>query len=143
MDFNGIHFLTKFIYLTLIYEVNFFDSLGRGINSQVFDFGKYSLDDLSLKNYINGSFRESSQGDRDVYVKGINRFFAVSDMYFMLVTNGKREKHSVFMNFDFQPIIQAEKLINDFHGMNYQNTLRFSSNIFYKLKSKYELMQVD
>jgi hypothetical protein len=46
----------------------------------------------------------------------------------MLVTNGKLEKHSVFMNFDFQPIIQAEKLINDFDGMNYQNTPRFSSN---------------
>lgn len=175
------------------YEVNFFDSLGRGINSQVFDFGKYSLDDLSRKNYINGAFRESSQDDRDVYVKGISRFFAVSDMYFMLVTNGKRERHSIFMNFDFQPIIQSKKLINDFDGMNHRNTPRFSSNehsvvmtrsnrlyndyqadkefiqknypeakvhsfidqiteklyddrvafIFYKLKSKDELMQVD
>lgn len=110
------------------YEVHFFDSLGRGINSQLFDFGKYSLEDRIRKDYINGEFLERSKDDQGDYVKGINRFFAVRDMYFMLVTNGKRERHSIFMNFDFKPFIQSKELINDIDGMNHRNTPRFSSS---------------
>lgn len=103
--------------LPFSYEVAFFDEEGKGKKVHTFDFGKYSLSDKLRLQYSNGAFKHSPDNDGDIYVGAINRFFPFRDFYYMAARNGKHEFHIVFLDKQFQPLLQANKFENDLDGL--------------------------
>jgi hypothetical protein len=80
------------------YKVHLLDENGLDKKPISFDFGKYNLEDNQRMNYSNGVFRDNPENFDFVYVKGINSFFPLNELYFTKVFNGSKSRNLIFMD---------------------------------------------
>lgn len=142
---NGFVFdkSTSQILLTLpySYDVAFFDDKGRGGKLHTFNFGKYSLSDRLRLQYSNGSFINSPDDVEDEYVGAINRFFPFKDFYYLAARNGKDEFHIVFLDKQFEPLLQVKEFDNDLDGLPHLHwpSLFYDNHLIVRTRSNYML----